>query len=57
MKSAGKVLSAWPSVFVALFGVCVPLPSDVSGRMWNSIVSVPDHCLFMSIHRNGYFWF
>ena len=22
--------------------------------MWNSIVSVPDHCLFISFHSSGY---
>ena len=33
--SAGKELSLWLFIFV------------VSGRMWNSIVSVPDHCLFI----------
>ena len=25
----------------------VPLPFGVWGRMWNSIVSAPDHCLFI----------
>ena len=25
----------------------VPFPFGVWGRMWNSIVSVPDHCLFV----------
>ena len=25
----------------------VPFPFGVKGRMWNSIVSVPDHCLFI----------
>ena len=25
----------------------VPVPFCVQGRMWNSIVSVPDHCLFI----------
>ena len=27
--------------------VLVPLPFGVWGRMWNSIVSAPDHCLFV----------
>ena len=27
--------------------VCVPFPYGISGRMWNSIASAPDHCLFM----------
>ena len=31
----------------AVLFVHVPLPFDVYGRMWNSIVSVPDHCLFI----------
>ena len=29
--------------------VCVPFPLGVWGRMWNSIVSVPDHCLFINL--------
>ena len=24
--------------------VCVPFPFGVEGRMWNLILSVPDHC-------------
>ena len=31
----------------AVFIVCEPFPIGVWGRMWNSIVSVPDHCLFI----------
>ena len=31
---------------VVLF-VCVPFPFGVKGRMWNSVVSVPDHFLFI----------
>ena len=27
--------------------VLAPLPFGVSGGMWNSIVSAPDHCLFV----------
>ena len=27
--------------------VCVPFPFGVWGRMWNSIVSVPERCLFI----------
>ena len=33
--------------FNAVLIVGVPFPFGVEGRMWNSIVSVPDHCLFM----------
>ena len=33
--------------FSAILIVGVAFPSDVSGRMWNSIVSVSDHCLFI----------
>ena len=32
--------------FSAVLVVRVPCPFGVWGRMWNSIVSVPDHCLF-----------
>ena len=31
----------------AVLIVCVPFPCGVWGSMWNSIVSVPDHCLFI----------
>ena len=51
----------WPSVgkelplafhlcwfyFSAVLIVGVPFPFGVYGRMWNSIASVPDHCLFI----------
>ena len=33
--------------FSAVLVVRVPFPFGVWGRMWNSIVSVPDHCRFM----------
>ena len=33
--------------FSAVIIISVPFPFGVWGRMWNSIVSVPDHCLFM----------
>ena len=33
--------------FSAVLVVHVPFPFDVWGRMLNSIVSVPDHCLFI----------
>ena len=31
----------------AVLVVCVPFPFGVWGRMWNLIVLVPDHCLFI----------
>ena len=31
----------------AVLVVCVPFPFDVWGRMWNSIVLVPDRCLYI----------
>ena len=33
--------------FLAILIVGVLFPFGVLGRMWNSIVSVPDHCLFI----------
>ena len=49
--SAGKELSSWISacadLLYAVFIVCVPFPFGVWGKMWNSIVSVLDHCLFV----------
>ena len=33
--------------FSADLVVRVPFPFGVSGRVWNSIVSVPDNCLFI----------
>ena len=35
------------SSFTAVLVVRVPFPFGVWGRVWNSIVSVPDHCLFI----------
>ena len=51
MASTGKELSSssWLSACAVLFNtvliVCVPFPFGVWGRMWNSIVSVPDNCI------------
>ena len=39
-------------IFSAVLGVRVPFPFGVWGRMWNSIVSVPDHCLFYLLYVN-----
>ena len=51
-SSAGKELSPWFSartvLFYAVLIVCVPFSLDVWGRMWNSIVLVPDHCLLFN---------
>ena len=33
--------------FSAVLIVGVPFPFGVYDRMWNSIISVPDHCLFI----------
>ena len=33
--------------FSAVLIVRVPFQFGVSGKMWNSIASVPDHCLFI----------
>ena len=32
--------------FSAVLIVSVPFSFGVKGRMWNSILSIPDHCLF-----------
>ena len=49
--SAGNILIYWLSISVVLpsaaLAVYVPFPFDVWGRMWNSIQSVPEHCLFI----------
>ena len=52
----------WPSVgkrqiytvliLDAVLVVLVPLPFGVWGGMWNSIVSAPDHCLFVSFSQS-----
>ena len=48
--SAGKELSSWLSACVVLLHavliVCVSFPLCL-GKLWNSIVSVPDHCPFV----------
>ena len=48
-SSAGKQLSPWLSScdsFILCQIVCVPFPFGVRERMWSSIVSVLDHCLY-----------
>ena len=49
--SAWKELSSWLSACIVLFyavlTVRVPFPFGVWDRMWNSIVSPPDHHLFI----------
>ena len=37
-------LSSCTILSYAVLIVCVPFPYGVWGRMWGSIVSVPDHC-------------
>ena len=37
--------------FSAVIIVGVPFPFGVNGRMWNSFVSVPDHCRFSYLKR------
>ena len=49
---AGKELSHWLFIcvvflFSAVLVVRVPFSFGVWGRVWNSIVSVPDRCLFI----------
>ena len=51
--SARKELSSWLSacavLLCAVLIVCVPFPFAVWDRMWNSIVSVSDHYLFVYV--------
>ena len=52
--SVGKELSPWLficAVFSDILIVGVQFPFGVQGRMWNSIVSVPDRCLFIYFER------
>ena len=35
--------------FSAVLVVRVPFPLGIWGRMWNSVVSVPDHCLLIHL--------
>ena len=55
-SSAGKELSPSLSASAVLFHgvltVCIPFPFGVRERMWNSVVSVPDHCLFICFNKN-----
>ena len=37
--------------FSAVLIVGVPFPFGVYGRMWNSIVPVPDHCLLSTLRN------
>ena len=49
--SAGKELTSWLSAYAVLLNVvlivCAPFPFGIWDRMWNSIVTVPDHCIFI----------
>ena len=45
--SAGKELSPGFSLVLFYLVVRVPFPFGVWGRVWHSIVSVTDHCLFI----------
>ena len=50
MAICSKEPSPWLFTCVVLFlvpSVRVPFPFGVWDRVWNSIVSVPDHCLFI----------
>ena len=47
MKELSSWLSACAVLLYAVLIVCVPFPFGVWGRMWNSIVSVPNHGLFI----------
>ena len=54
--SAGKGMSLWLFTCVVFIFredlvVRFPFPFGVLGRMWNSILSVPDHCLFIYFTR------
>ena len=64
--SAGKELSPWLFTCVCVFFFCfffflfsavlvvrVPFPFGVFGRVWNSIGTVPDHCLFICFESNN----
>ena len=57
--SIGKELSPWLFTWICCFYfsavliVGVPFPFGVWGRMWNSIVSVSDHCLFIYFALNS----
>ena len=51
LPSVGKELSPWlftcAFYFSVVLIVVVPFQFGVKGRIWNSIVSVSDHCLFI----------
>ena len=40
----------------AVLVVRVPFPFGVWGRVWNSILSVPDHCLFIYFEQFYKLW-
>ena len=54
--SVGKEVFRWlftcdVFIFSVVLVVRVPFPFDVWGRVWNSVVSVPDHCHFIYFGR------
>ena len=53
----GKEMSSWlftcvVVIFTAVLAVSVPFPFGIWNRVWNSIVSVPDHCFFFYLLRH-----
>ena len=48
-------LSAWAFLLYSVLTVCVPFLYGVGGRKWNSILSIPDHCLFIYLTVSGHF--
>ena len=44
-------------LFHVVLIVCVPFPYGVCGRMWNSIVSVLDRCIFIYLEDEHERWF
>ena len=47
-KEPTSLLSAWAVLLYVVLNLC-SFPVWCLGRMWKSIVSVPDHCLFIYI--------
>ena len=48
-------LYAYAILLDAVLIVCVPFPFGFWSRMWNSIVSVPDHYFVIYFTRSGEF--
>ena len=52
MKQLSSWLSSCAVLLCSVLILCFSFPFGVWGRMWNSFVSVPDHCLHVYFEKD-----